>query len=68
MVHFDHILSTFPSHLHAKSLFLINESLLSISPACCGQLVKKLVTLELHGIFLIKFLISIHFNTDTDRL
>ena len=68
MVYFDHILSTFPSHLHAKSLLLMDKSLLSISPVCCGQLVKKLVTLELHGIFLINFLILIHFNTDTDGL
>ena len=54
---FDQILhtyvchSTFFNHWHAKLPFLIDEGLLSISPACCGQLVKILITHEPYGIF-----------------
>ena len=44
-------MSTFPDHWHVKPPFLMVEDLLSISPACCGQLVKMLITLESHGIF-----------------
>ena len=53
---FDHIfaytrMSTFSNHWHAKPHVLMEKGLLSISPACCGQLVKMLITLEPHGIF-----------------
>ena len=34
-----------------KNLFFMDEALLSISLASHGQLVKMLITLELHGIF-----------------
>ena len=34
-----------------KPLVLMDEGLLSISPACCGQLVEILITLESYGIF-----------------
>ena len=33
----------------------MDEGLLSISPACCGQFVKMLITLEPHGIFRFNF-------------
>ena len=55
MVYFDHILHdmhvNFPNHWHAKPAFLMDVGLLSISPACCGQFVKMLITLEPHVIF-----------------
>ena len=60
MVYFNHILayicmSTFPSHWHVNSTFWMDEGLLSISLACCGQLVKIRITLEPYGIFKFNF-------------
>ena len=52
-------MSTFPNHCHVKSPFPTNIGLLSISPACFGQLVKILTTLEAYGIIWIKFCIFI---------
>ena len=49
-----------PNHWHAKPPFLMDEGLLSISPACCGQLVKILITLELYGICLFILILSTH--------
>ena len=48
-------MSTFPNHWHEKPPFLVDEGLLSISPACCDQLVKILITLEPYGVFGSKF-------------
>ena len=39
----------FPDHTHL--LFLIDNGLLSISPACCGQFMKILITVEPYVIF-----------------
>ena len=39
-------MSTFPDHWHVKPPFLMGEGLQSTSSACCGQLVKILITLE----------------------
>ena len=60
MVYFDQIV-----HKYARqhclttgmcdSLFRFLEALLSVSLAGRGQLVKMLITLELHGIFVSKF-------------
>ena len=36
---------------HAKSPILMAEGLLNISPACCGQLVKMLITPVPYWIF-----------------
>ena len=44
-------MSTFPDPWHLKLPFLMVESLLSISPACVGQLVKMIITIEPNGIF-----------------
>ena len=44
-------MSTFPNHWHAKLPFLIDTGLLSNRPACCGQLVKILITLDKYAIF-----------------
>ena len=41
---------------------LMEEDLLSISPAGGFQLVKMLITFKLHGIFRIKFCILISYN------
>ena len=43
-------MTTFPKDLHAKPPFLMDEGLLSISPACYGQLVKMLITVEPWGV------------------
>ena len=43
--------STLSNHLHAWPPFFMGEGLLSISPECCGQLVKMLINLEPNGIF-----------------
>ena len=40
-----------PYPLACKTTFLMDEGLLSISPACCGQLVKILINLEPYWIF-----------------
>ena len=52
MVYFDNILHTYACY-HCLTTIIRNmvEDLLSISPAGRGQLVKILITLELHGIF-----------------
>ena len=42
---------TLSYHWHSKPSFLMDECLLNISRAGCGQLAKKLITLEPHGIF-----------------
>ena len=51
MVHFDFFaykcMSTLSNHLS----FLMDEGLLSIISASCGQLVKNIITLDPHGIF-----------------
>ena len=39
------------NHWHGENPFLIDEGLLSISSACCGKLVKMVISLEQHGIF-----------------
>ena len=44
-------MSSFPNHWHATPPFLMYEGLLSISPACCDQLVKILIALGPYGIF-----------------
>ena len=41
-------MSTLPNHWHANLPFLMDEGLLSIISAGCGQLVKMLITLEPH--------------------
>ena len=43
-----HYMSTFPNHWHAKPSFLIDMGLLSNCSACCGQLVKTLITQDLN--------------------
>ena len=42
-------MSTLFDHWHVYPPFLMEEALLSISPARRGQLVKMLITLELHA-------------------
>ena len=42
-------MSTLSNHWHAQHPFLMDNALLSISPASFGQLVKMLTTLESHG-------------------
>ena len=37
--------------LACEITFFMDEGLLSISPACCGQLVKILISLEPYGVF-----------------
>ena len=47
-------MSTLSNHRHALQLFLIDEALLSISPAGRGQFLKMLITFE-PGIFGLHF-------------
>ena len=42
---------TLSNNWHALQPYLIDDAMLSISPAGRGQLVKLLITLEPHGIF-----------------
>ena len=56
MAYFDHNLHTNACQHYlttgmSNSDFLMDEGLLSIISVGCGQLVKMLITLELHGIF-----------------
>ena len=56
MVYFDYILHTYACKYSLATdmrnhIFVMDDALLSISPVCCGQLVKMLITLEPHGIF-----------------
>ena len=44
-------MSTLSNHWHVKQHILMNEALLSISPAGRGELVKMPITLEPQGIF-----------------
>ena len=60
MVYFDQILHTNACQHYLttgmrNSLFLMDEGLLSIVSAGFGQLVKMLITLESHGIFVSNF-------------
>ena len=49
-------------HLASVMRFLMDEGLLSIISADCGQLVKMLITLERHGIFRSNFAYLFYFN------
>ena len=55
-IYFDRMLHTYVGPMSTLSnrvtcLFLMDEVLLRIGPAGCGQLVKMIITLEPHGIF-----------------
>ena len=59
MVYFDQILHSTCIRVHVDlvlplaflTIFLMDEALLSTSPALRGRFVKMLITLEVHGIF-----------------
>ena len=55
MVYFYQILHTYACQnrltTDMQNILCVNETLLSISPADGGKLVKMLITLEPHGIF-----------------
>ena len=56
MVYFDQILHTNACQHYlitgmCNRVFLMDDGLLSIISASCGQLVKMLITLEPHGVF-----------------